>query len=172
MTEVVVCPLGEDARSLRALPSAIDAAEALGATLVLFRAVEDPHQVQRSQTELQALVSNSIPRAQETTVSVVVEPHAPPAIAAQGQQPNAVIVMATSAQPFAHHGYLGSAAEHVIRTVPGPHDLDRPKKHNPTRRGNPSRRDVRRLNAQRSRVTGRSRVAHPARCAVVGCHVP
>lgn len=120
MTKLVVCPLSEDPRSRRALPSAIDAAQLLGATLVLFRAVEDPHLVERSRDQLRRIAATHVAGDQEVAIKVVVDPHAPQAIAAEGTHPHVMIVMATSAQPLAHHGYLGSAAEHVIRLIERP----------------------------------------------------
>lgn len=121
----VLCPLSADPRSARALPSAIDASRILGAQLVLYRAVEDQHLVGRTNCNLTEILDaysclDPEGQADPPAVEVVVNPHAPQAIAERAQAASTAVVMATSTQPLLHPGYLGSAAEHVVRGAVNP----------------------------------------------------
>lgn len=104
----VLCPLDGSSQAERALTSSRQVSELLDLPLVLFSAVEDRHLVGAQTEYLQALdVDNA-------KLEVVVDPHPPRAIV-EGAAGDSLVVMATSTQPLMHHGYLGSAAETVIR---------------------------------------------------------
>ena len=116
----ILCPISHDPSSTRALPSAIDAARLLDARLLLFRAVEDVHMIGRAEAELFELadqLSSFEQAAVQPGVAVVANPHAPRAIGELAGDSNTTVVMATSSQPLMHVGYLGSAAEQVVRTA-------------------------------------------------------
>lgn len=132
MTPTVVCPLNGSPGAERALPSAFDAADLLGGPLELFSAVEDVHMVERRRAyllEMGGQRPSSGPNA--PMIEVVVEPHAPRAIAERSAAADVVTVMATSSQPLLHTGYIGSAAEQVSRDAFNPTLLIGP--HNETR---------------------------------------
>jgi len=138
MTLTVVCPLADSSNAERALPSAYDAANALGLSLELFSAVEDKHMVGRRQSHLEQAgartrcVGTDAPRTQ-----VIVDPHAPRALAGRSASADVVMVMATSSQPLMHTGYVGSAAERVVRESYHPVVLIGPR--NQTRLGDVDR---------------------------------
>lgn len=117
----VICPLNSYSGAERALPSAYDAAMLLHAPLELFSAVEIPESAERRLEYLQNMASTTHEalRAGPST-SVVVDTHAPRAIAARAASPNIVTVMATSTVPLMHTGYVGSAAERVARDAHNP----------------------------------------------------
>jgi nucleotide-binding universal stress UspA family protein len=138
MMLTVVCPLADSPNAERALPSAYDAAAALGVSLELFSAVEDEHMVDRRQCHLEQAgtqtggVGTDTPR-----VRVIVDPHAPRALAGRSASAEVLMVMATSSQPLMHTGYVGSAAERVVRESYHPVVLIGP--HNQTRLGDVNR---------------------------------
>lgn len=105
----VLCPLDGSPQAERALPAAMDAARLSDLPLTLFSAVEDEHMVTRQTDYLHECLGDVAAK-----VEVVVDPHAPHAISEAGS--HSLVVMATSTQPLIHHGYLGSAAESVVRT--------------------------------------------------------
>lgn len=105
----VLCPLDGSPDAERALDNAIDAAELFGLPLTLFSAVEDPHLVARQKDYLLAAAGGA-----EANVEVIVDPHPPGAISARAGD-DSLVVMATSTHPLIHHGYLGSAAETIVR---------------------------------------------------------
>jgi len=116
MSDVVVCPLDGKPRSERALLTARDAAQLLRGRLELFSAVEDPHMLGRREMYLTDLATSDQPGCcPPTTVAVVVDPHAPQALAERSAAPTVTTVMATSTRPLLHDGYVGSAAERVAR---------------------------------------------------------
>jgi len=134
MITTVVCPLTGDPNAERALPSAHDAARALATKLVLFSAVEDPHMVGRCEDYLEVAGQQGRgPGAEIPQHQVIIDPHAPRALAERSASADVVMVMATSAQPLMHIGYLGSAAERVVRESHHPVVLLGP--HNETRLG-------------------------------------
>ena len=105
----VLCPLDGSTQAERALPSAIDAAQLFDIPLTVLSAVEDQHLVGRRSEYLEATVADS-----PAMVEVVINPHPPRAIVERAGN-DSLVVMATSTQPLIHHGYLGSAAEAVVR---------------------------------------------------------
>ncbi|MCB0989510.1 MAG: universal stress protein [Acidimicrobiales bacterium] len=112
----IICPLSGHPKADRALGPAAELASAIDAKLTLFSAVEtdidfDP---QTAYLEARADELESKFRGLVVRQRIVVEPHAPEAIAAQSDEHN-LIVMATSTSPLLHDGYVGSAAEHVVR---------------------------------------------------------
>lgn len=112
----VVCPLDGGAAAERAVPSALDVADRFGASVELFSAVEDPHLVARRRRYLDDLVEGcGSATGREMFVNVVVDPHAPRALAERSNDDAVVTVMTTSSQPLLHAGYLGSAAERTAR---------------------------------------------------------
>lgn len=111
ITTSVLCPLDGSAQAERALTSAIDAAQLFDLPFSVFSAVEDEHLVERQTTYLEKLTAGL---AIEAKIEVVVDPHPPRAIVNRAGQ-DALVVMATSTQPLIHRGYLGSAAEAVVR---------------------------------------------------------
>ena len=126
MHPIVMCPLDGGAQSVRALPSAYDAAQLFDASIRLFSAVEDPHLEADRRSYLRELLAwypplphGSEPEGPEAIV-VVTDPHAPRAIAERAAQSDVLAVMATSSQPLMHNGYLGSAAERVVREASSP----------------------------------------------------
>ena len=119
----VLCPLDGSTDAERALPSAIDAAQLFELPLCVFSAVEDQHLVSRRSDYLEAIVADS-----SATVEVVINPHAPRAIVERAGN-DSLVVMATSTQPLIHHGYLGSAAEAVVRDRELPTLLLGPRSH-------------------------------------------
>lgn len=136
MTEMtattVVCPLTGNPPAERALPSAVDVADLLGASLELFSAVEDPHMVKDRVAYLETIDTRSRDSATgRALVEVVVDPHAPRAISERSAASDSMTVMATSSQPLMHVGYIGSAAERVARDAHNPVLLVGP--HNTTR---------------------------------------
>ena len=132
MSKTVVCPLSENPTSERALPSAFDVTTLLDADIELVSVVEDRHMVGRRSDEVDTIAANRrdsfgpVPKT-----SVIVDPHAPRALAERSQSPAVTMVMATSSQPLLHTGYVGSAAEKVIRVCANPAVLIGP--HNTTR---------------------------------------
>ena len=117
-TNHVLCPIDGSEASARALEVAADAAATLKIPLRVFSAVEDPHEIaeRRAQTDFSvASIDNDI----EIAVDVTAAPHAPKAIVAFAGD-DAVVVMATTTRPHVLAGYLGSATEHVIRTLHRP----------------------------------------------------
>jgi len=114
----VLCPLDGTIASVRALPSAVDAARLLDVPLRVFSAVEDAHEIKQRTEQLDAAALQfSVPPPRET--DVIVAPHAPDAIAQRAHE-DAFVVMATSTRPLIHHGYLGSATEKVVRELHRP----------------------------------------------------
>lgn len=105
----VLCPLDGSTQAERALPSAIDAAQLFDIPLSVLSAVEDQHLVARRSEYLDSVVADS-----PAKVEVVINPHPPRAIVERAGN-ECLVVMATSTQPLIHHGYLGSAAETVVR---------------------------------------------------------
>ena len=102
----VLCPLDGTIASVRALPSAVDAARILEVPLRIFSAVEDTHEIKQRTEQLDAAALQfSVPPPRET--DVIVAPHAPDAIAQRADE-DAFVVMATSTRPLIHHGYLCS----------------------------------------------------------------
>lgn len=114
----VLCPLDGSIASVRALPTAVDAARILDLPLRMFSAVEDSHQIQHRTEQLVAAAAH-FPEPPPRDTDVVVAPHAPDAIA-QRAAADAFVVMATSTRPLIHHGYLGSATEKVVREIHRP----------------------------------------------------
>lgn len=112
----VICPINGRARADRALEPAAEAALALGAKLTLLSAVETDLDFEPQAAYLQEKSDILSSRFENLVLRprVLVEPHAPEAIAAQSNENN-VVVMATSTSPLLHDGYVGSAAEHVVR---------------------------------------------------------
>lgn len=138
MSLTVVCPLTTRPHAERALPSAFDAAMTLGVPLELFSAVEDPHMVVRCNSYLQQTGART--RGARTEVpgtNVIVDPNAPRALATRSASANVIMVMSTSTQPLMHTGYVGSAAERVVRESHHPVVLVGP--HNETRLGDVAR---------------------------------
>jgi nucleotide-binding universal stress UspA family protein len=132
MTPTVVCPLNSSPGAERAVPSAFDAAALLGAHLEFFSALEDVHIVERRRAYLQQIGEQQPSSdAIAPTINVVVDAHAPRAIAQRSAAADVVTVMATSSQPLLHTGYIGSAAEKVSRDAFNPTLLIGP--HNDTR---------------------------------------
>ncbi len=116
----VLLPLGGD-RDERALRLAGDVAAAFGVAVELFGAVTDPHEVaghERYLTEAAARIQQH-QHGVRVHQTVVVDPHGPEAVARHIDD-TTLAVMATSARPYLHEGYLGSAAEHVIRSTHRP----------------------------------------------------
>ena len=114
----VLCPLDGSIASVRALPTAVDAARILDVPLRIFSAVEDPHEIKQRTEQLDAAALQfSVPPPRET--DVIVAPHAPDAIAERASA-DAFVVMATSTRPLIHNGYLGSATEKVVRELHRP----------------------------------------------------
>lgn len=114
----VLCPLDGSIASVRALPTAVDAARILDVPMRMFSAVEDTHEIQRRIEQLEAAAAQfAEPPPCET--EVIVAAHAPDAIA-QRAAADAFVVMATSTRPLIHHGYLGSATERVVREIHRP----------------------------------------------------
>ena len=135
MITTVVCPLTGDPNAERALPSAHDAARALATKLVLFSAVEDPHMVGRCEDYLEVAGQQGRgPGAEIPQHQVIIDPHAPRALAERSASADVVMVMATSAQPLMHIGYLGSAAERVVRESHHPRRLTWSPQRNTSRR--------------------------------------
>jgi len=117
----IVCPLGGDERAERALPSAVDVADLTDAPLELFSIVEDPHIVARQRSHLEGVRAGLDPvGGLLPSIDVVVDPHAPRALAARAGSSDTMMVMATSSQPLLHAGYLGSAAERTTREAHNP----------------------------------------------------
>ncbi len=128
----VVCPLNGNPSAERALPSAFDAAALFDAELTLFSAVVDSHMVGRRRDYLDLLGAQRRCSGAHLPLSdVVVDPHAPRAIAERSASPSVLTVMATSSQPLLHTGYIGSAAERTTREAFNPSLLVGP--HNKTR---------------------------------------
>lgn len=116
----VVCPLNSQPDAERALPTAVDAGRLLGAPIRLFSAVEDQHLVARRDDYLATVAAaHNIP-GDTASRTVIVDPHAPRAIAEIAASPNVFTVMATSNSPLLHSGYVGSAAERVTRDAQNP----------------------------------------------------
>ena len=112
----ILCPLTSYPAAERALPSAHDAAHLLGSDVLLFSAVEDPHMIDRREQYLQDVADRTrAPDAPPASVTVVADPHAPPALGHAASSPKVLTVMATSSMPLMHTGYVGSAAERVMR---------------------------------------------------------
>lgn len=124
----VLCPLSGASSNERGLPVAADVAARFDATLELFAAVEDEHEVAAHDSYLDRQATKARLRHPELVVEVsaVVNPHAPEAIAERAVD-NTLVVMATSTQPFLHDGYIGSAAEAVVRDSQRPALLVGPK---------------------------------------------
>lgn len=117
----IVCPLGGDERAERALPSAVDAAELTNASLELLSIVEDPHIVARRRSHLEGVRASLEPiGGLIPSIDVIVDPHAPRALAERAGASDTMMVMATSSQPLLHSGYLGSAAERTTREAHQP----------------------------------------------------
>lgn len=128
MTCTVICPLSGNKGAERALPSAFDAAQLMGSSLEFFSAVEDVHMVGRRTADLEQLGAQRRPSGETAPyVEVVVDPHAPRAIAERLAAPHVIAVMATSTQPFMHIGYAGSAAERATRDALQPSVLIGPR---------------------------------------------
>ena len=100
---------------------AADVAARFGVELELFGAVADPHEVAQHEAYLGSVAARvqAHQHGVATSATVVVNPHGPDAIAAYVND-TMLPVMATSARPYLHHGYIGSAAEHVVRTTQRP----------------------------------------------------
>lgn len=115
-TNHVLCPIDGSEASARALVVAADAAATLQIPLRVFSAVEDPHEIaeRRAQTEFAVAGIDG-----DVDVEVTAAPHAPKAIVAFAGD-DALVVMATTTRPHVLAGYLGSATEHVIRTLHRP----------------------------------------------------
>lgn len=112
----VVCPLDGSDAAERALPSARTAAALLGAQLHLFSAVEDPHEAGRRTSYLDATAAlGSQVNGPAAHIEVVSEAHAPRALGERATSADVLTVMATSTNPLIHNGYVGSAAEAVVR---------------------------------------------------------
>lgn len=117
----VVCPLDGGEAAERAVPSALDLAEGFDASIELFSAVEDAHLVARRRRYLERIVDACASQTtRDMSVNVVVDPHAPRALADRSGDEAAVTVMTTSSQPLLHVGYLGSAAERTVREASNP----------------------------------------------------
>ena len=130
---LVICPLSGQPDSERALALTCDIGAAFGADVVLFGAAENEHEAVRHKDYLDAQCDAARRRQPGVTFTpeVVVNPHAPVAISNRAAE-NAIVTMATSTRPFLHLGYIGSAAEAVVRqthrptVLVGPHvDPDR-----------------------------------------------
>ena len=112
----VLCPLSGKGSDERAIPIAAGVAERSSALLVLFSAVEDSHLVAAQRTYLDRQVATATAAASgvQVVTEAVRQPHPPDAIIAAVTD-DTLVVMATSPGPFSHPGYLGSAAEKVVR---------------------------------------------------------
>ncbi|MCP3936851.1 MAG: universal stress protein [Actinomycetia bacterium] len=115
-TTAIICPLSGHPKADRAITPAVELAVSAQAKLTLFSAVETEVDVDTQMAYLDgcsAEIASAHPGL-DVRPRIVVEPHAPEAIAAESTESN-IIVMATSTSPLLHDGYVGSAAEHVVR---------------------------------------------------------
>ncbi len=115
-TTAIICPLSGHPKADRAIVPAAEFAVSAKAKLTLFSAVENDVDVDTQMAYLEgrsAEIAHTYPGL-DVRPRIVVEPHAPEAIAAESSDSN-IIVMATSTSSLLHDGYVGSAAEHVVR---------------------------------------------------------
>lgn len=121
MIESVICPVNGDERAERALDSAADVASLCSADLSLFSAVEDGHMVERRRAQVEDIAARrqSDGANEPIKVDIVVDPHAPRAIAERAGMGDTMVVMASSSR-LLHSGYIGSAAERVAREAANP----------------------------------------------------
>jgi nucleotide-binding universal stress UspA family protein len=105
----------------RALWLAADIADRFDVSMELFAAAEDSHEAAAHQHYLDEVRHRVHKRHSHLRIAteVVVDAHAPDAIAGRVDSLT-LAVMATSTRPFLHDGYVGSAAEHVIRRTQRP----------------------------------------------------